>query len=627
MIKSCTPQSDMDCYINGHWKKMKRLNNIVETNNFLIIQDRLDREIEKMVWETFINSSIDAFKKSYYAPKNYTNLRKIINSIKEMETVTDLANLVSYLTRCGINTFFDLNVGVHYRDPKVYTLGIREYDLTLEIPENYKESEKIIRFKRLLCMTCNFLDKVCDVHVDRGTFIDSVLIFESMMSKLNMKMEDYLDPYIISNSISYREFLEIYDCHDFWKTVFEPIGLPKEIIITFENKKFIEFIPKLIDFFKENGLLIIKNQLIWKVIKYFGIHTKFAEYILDVIPSGLEKKEVFINTIYTFFGQDIEDIIIKKKLTPEIDQDISTIFAKLKSDCIQRISRTPIFEESTIKGCLKKLESLDVVIGKQEKRFDLITTYPTLLENDLFFNLISLEQNLFSHRMRNIGQPTNRKFLNYNSEVFTFHVNAYYDPLTNMIYIPYGILQEPFYSINYSLERKYGGIGAIIGHEMMHSFDVAGSKYDDRGVLRDWWTDSDRKRYNLETDKIRRHYLKLLGLGKDKMDIDKMTMGENMADILGLKVAYNSLSELIKGKEKEIQREMLKIFFYTWAIIFRSAYRPEVVEILKKQDVHSQAGVRINGPLAHINEYYELFHVKSSDANYLHYEDRCKFMD
>ena len=204
-------------------------------------------------------------------------------------------------------------------------------------------------------------------------------------------------------------------------------------------------------------------------------------------------------------------------------------------------------------------------------------------------------------------------------------VNAYYSPLLNEIVFPAAILQPPFFNMDADDAVNYGAIGAVIGHEMGHGFDDKGSKYDGNGELRNWWTDSDRKKFEERTKKLIDQYNGYTVVDGTPVN-GEFTQGENIGDLAGIVIAYKAYQLSKKGKEApEIdglsgdQR-----FFYGWATIWGSKSTDEQLIRQIKTDPHSPGEFRANGPLVSMPEFINLYKIKKGDGMFIDPNDRVK---
>ena len=205
-------------------------------------------------------------------------------------------------------------------------------------------------------------------------------------------------------------------------------------------------------------------------------------------------------------------------------------------------------------------------------------------------------------------------------------VNAYYNPTWNEIVFPAGILQPPFYNYKADAAVNYGGIGAVIGHEISHGFDDQGSRYDADGNLQNWWQDEDLKNFQERTGKLVAQYDAYEPLEGVNVQ-GKLTLGENIGDLGGLLVAYDGLQRHLQehGRPEDIDGfSPEQRFFISWATIWRMKSRDEALRTQIQTDPHSPAQYRGNGPLVNIDAFYEAFDVKEGDQMYKAPEDRVR---
>ena len=191
-------------------------------------------------------------------------------------------------------------------------------------------------------------------------------------------------------------------------------------------------------------------------------------------------------------------------------------------------------------------------------------------------------------------------------------VNAYYDPQQNQIVFPAAILQAPFYSLDQSSSANYGGIGAVIAHEISHAFDTNGASFDENGSLNDWWTEEDYEAFKERTQKVVDEFDGLDSYGA-KVN-GKLTVSENVADLGGVAAALAAAK-----RDADFSAED---FFESWATIWRQKARPEIMQLLAASDVHGPAKFRVNVTVSNFDDFYTTFDVQPSDKMYRAPEDR-----
>ena len=301
----------------------------------------------------------------------------------------------------------------------------------------------------------------------------------------------------------------------------------------------------------------------------------------------------------------------KKRMT-EIVRNLQTALG-------QRISETTWMSDATKAQAKDKLENFIVKIGYTDKWRD----YSKLVVNDtlsLYENLANISEYFLIDKLnRKVGKPIDKSEWLMSPQT----INAYYNPTTNEICFPAGILQPPFFDPESDDAINYGAIGAVIGHEMTHGFDDQGCQFDKTGEQRNWWTDADKTAYEKRT-KVLEDYFSAFEIAEGKTINGKMTLGENIGDNGGLHVALRamhndgSMAADIDGLSAD-QR-----FFLGWARIWASNDRPEYADMLLKMDVHSPNKARVNGALPHIDEWYTAFNIKKSDPLFLPKNKRAR---
>ena len=204
-------------------------------------------------------------------------------------------------------------------------------------------------------------------------------------------------------------------------------------------------------------------------------------------------------------------------------------------------------------------------------------------------------------------------------------VNAYYNPSKNEIVFPAAILQPPFFTADADDAVNYGGIGAVIGHEISHGFDDQGSKYDGDGNLQNWWTDEDRKAFDELTGRLVSQFEGYEALPGKNLN-GKLTLGENIADLSGMAIAYKAYMLSLDGKKPPVidGNTGAQRFFLGWAQIWRRLYRESELVRRLVIDPHSPSEFRANGPIGNLNAFYEAFDVKPGDKLYKKPEDRIQ---
>jgi putative endopeptidase len=323
-------------------------------------------------------------------------------------------------------------------------------------------------------------------------------------------------------------------------------------------------------------------------------------------------------------GEALGQLYVAEKFPPEAKAKAQAMIKNVLSAFGERIKALPWMEEETKRGALEKLGTTTVKIGYPDKWEDysaMVIKSPAEGGNH-FENMKNAEKWEVAKNFADYGQPVDKSRWGMSPQT----VNAYFNPLYNEIVFPAAILQPPFYDYKADEAINYGGIGAVIGHEISHSFDDSGARYDKDGNLNNWWTEIDLERFTELGNNLANQYSALEPLPGVFVD-GKFTLGENIGDLGGVNAAYDGLKiflkengdpGLIDGYTPE-QR-----FFISWGTIWRTKARDEAIKNQVKTDPHAPGHYRAYVPLQNVDAFYEAFDIKEGDKLYIQPEERVK---
>jgi len=318
-------------------------------------------------------------------------------------------------------------------------------------------------------------------------------------------------------------------------------------------------------------------------------------------------------------GEAFGQLYVDRAFSPEAKAKAKQMVENLRAAYAERIRATDWMSETTKKEALVKLNAFVVKIGYPDKWKDyskLSITRQSYLQNLMAARVWATDDNLSK-----FGKPIDRTEWGMTPPT----VNAYYSPPKNEIVFPAGILQAPFYDPKADDAVNYGGIGAVIGHEMTHGFDDQGRQFDSQGNLRDWWTKEDAEKFNAKAAVVGKQYDAFMPL--DSVHVNgKLTMGENLADLGGLTIAYQAFQKTpqFKAAQKIDGFTPAQRFFLAWGQIWRTNIRPEAARQQVQTDPHSPAQFRTNGPLMNMPEFFEAFGCKENDKMVRGVSDRSR---
>lgn len=331
------------------------------------------------------------------------------------------------------------------------------------------------------------------------------------------------------------------------------------------------------------------------------------------------RKERMSGMVDGSIGELLGQLYVEKYFTPAAKQYMVNLVNNLKVTLGERIQHLDWMSDATKEKALKKLAAFKVKIGYPDKW----QTYAGLEidRNDYAGNLRRISKWRYDYGVSQINKPVDRARWGMTPPT----VNASYSPTNNDITFPAGILQFPFFDFGADDAVNYGGIGAVIGHEMTHGFDDQGRQYDGDGTLRDWWTKDDADKFKSRADQVVAQYNAFTVV--DTIHVNgKLTLGENLADLGGLNVAYAAFKKTKQGQSNTKIDGFTpdQRFFLSWAQVWRGSQRPESAAQRIKTDPHSPEQYRCNAPIANIDAWYAAFNIQPGDKNYKKPEDRIR---
>jgi putative endopeptidase len=301
-------------------------------------------------------------------------------------------------------------------------------------------------------------------------------------------------------------------------------------------------------------------------------------------------------------GMALGKLFVEASFPPEAKARSLVLINNVKAALLERLKAASWMTEETRKRSLEKLAGIDVKIGYPEKWRDY--TGSEVGPGNFVENWLAASRFEQAREIARLGKEVDR------SEwlMAPYIVNAYYNPAANEIVFPAAILQPPYFDAKADDPLNYGGIGMVIGHEITHGFDDRGRRFDKDGNLTDWWTEEDSKRYNARAEIIERQYGAMEPVDGVQPN-GKLTLGENISDIGGLKIAYDAMQIALKGKPRAKIEGFTpeQRFFIAWAQAWRDMTRPEQERQYLLADGHSLSRFRVRGPVAHMPEFAKAF--------------------
>lgn len=620
MIQKDLIKDDLYAAVNGEWLKKAvipedrpRIGGF--TDLVIGVEDTLIKDFNELKDPKDVQ--MKEFLKYYNMTKDFKtrnkdglkDIKKYIEKIEKLKDFSDLQELNKEWTLKGFDLLYDFSVYPDMSDAttNVLYLGIP----SIILPEKGYYDENNEDGKRLIEVYKGMLDKILDIYSyskeEKEKLINNTITFDKMMAKYIKTSVELADYPKLNNPRTMEEVNKYSKVLNFEKIVFELIEAKPEKIIV-EQPVFYEAYN---EFVNENNFELIKSWLIIKLIlgessnltselkQLGGIYGRALSGTSKELP--IEKyayyhaTSMFSEVISVYYGEKYFGKLAKKDVKEMVESMIK-VYEK-------RLNENTWLKEETRKYAIKKLETLEILVGYPEI-YDEVYNKLKVDENDTFFNnTIKMTEIFVKHALEKWNKPVKRLEWGMSSNT----VNAYYNPSLNHICFPAAILQKPFYSLDQSKSENYGGIGAVIGHEISHAFDNNGSQFDAEGNMKNWWTKEDYEIFDNKA-KAMIELFDGIAFGKGKIN-GKLTVSENIADAGGLSCALEALKNSGENNYQD--------FFINWARVWRIKARPEYMDMIIKIDVHAPGELRANIQPRNLDEFYKAFDIKETDKMYL----------
>ena len=640
MDLSVKPGDDFFTYANGSWLKSNAIPaketrwgsfNILEQEN----TNRLLSLLKEVCESTHPAGSLEQRVGDLYASGmdslsieklGYNPITADLQRIDKVDGIDGVINETVYERTHGLGgTLFGFNVSQDPKHVTKYIVKISQGGTSLPDRDYYIKTDA--RTKKIQDA---YKQYIIALFTLTGTSVDvaeknAVTIFniEAALAKAQLSRVALRDPNITYNKFAVADFSKTTP-HLNWVSLLPALQVAGQDTLIVGEPAF---------FKTEDDLLAAtpvddwKVYLKWNILKGSAgaLSSPFvkASFIFNSALSGQKvqtpRNERISGLVDGSLGELLGQLYVAKYFTPAAKAYMVDLVNNLKVTLGERIQNLAWTSDETKAKALKKLNAFTVKIGYPDKW--LAYEGLTIDRNDYMGNLQRLGMWRYNYMVSQINKPVDKTRWGMSPPT----VNAYYSPVNNEIVFPAGILQFPFFDFGADDAVNYGGIGAVIGHEMTHGFDDQGRQYDADGTLRDWWTKDDADKFRSRADQVVAQYNGFTVL--DTLHVNgKLTLGENLADLGGLNVAYAAFKKTKQGQStKKIDGFTAdQRFFLSWAQVWRGSQRPEAAAQRILTDPHSPEQYRTNAPITNIDAWYAAFNIQPGDKMYKKPEDRTK---
>lgn len=634
MDQSVKPGDDFYRYANGTWLK----NNPVPPEYsrwgaFSEITSNNDKIIKSILIEcangTFPQGSnqqkigdlyFTAMDTMRIENDRFNPLIPYFNKIDAVQSTDDLLKTIAFLQMNGIGNSFGVFAGQDDKNsanviPNFYQGGLTLFDRDYYLKEDDRSKE--IRQKYIEHTAKMFMFTGLDEATSKN-YAERILAFETEWAKNFMPRVAMRNPDSTYHKMTIDEFRAMTPNIN-WTAYFNETGASNSIFdngINVGTPRFFQFLDgkfaagtSVIDDWK----IYLKWKLITSTADYLS--SDFANEDFDFFSrylSGIQQQQPrwkealgFVNGT---MAEALGKLYVDKAFSPEAKAKVNAMVQNILATLKETIAGLDWMSQQTKEKAFKKLSTFKVKMGYPDKWKD-FSALEINRTNTLFENMLNSRRFNYKRNMNKIGKPVDREEWG----MFPHLVNASYNPAKNDITFPAGILQPPFFDPNADDALNYGGIGGVIGHEITHGFDDAGRRYDADGNLVDWWTEQDAKNYIQRADMVVEQFNGYVAV--DTLHVNgELTLGENLADLGGMAIAYKAFLKTLKGNEPKIDGFTPKQrFFLSWATVWRDNMTDQERRLRLKTDPHSPGKFRGYAPLTNFQPFYDAFGIKDTD--------------
>lgn len=536
------------------------------------------------------------------------SIRWYLDRIDGIDSPASLAQVVADLHMINVDVMFGLGAEADF-DNSTETITFMAPG-GLGLPEKdyyFREDEESVKLRvQYVEHMTRMLELAGSTSLNATAAAERIYGLELQLAEHTLAALEYRDPQVLSNKIPSSELsLEVVPNFD-WSTYMQAIGVDQQPVVNLVGPKFYRNL---------NTLLGSEDLGTWKEYLRWHLITRSAPFLSEVFVeedfdfytrklSGAEinqeRWERVLGSANGAMGDALGQAFVKETFSPEAKEVALVMVGDLLDAFGSRLSQLEWMSDETKVRAHEKLASFTVKIGYPDKWRD----YSALkMDHESWIGNV-FAANRFNNQfgLAKIGKPVDKAEWGMSPQT----VNAYYNPLANEIVFPAAILQAPFFSLDQTLAENYGSMGAIIGHEITHGFDDMGSQFDASGNLSNWWTETDREEFDRRTAILVEQFDSYVAV--DDLHVNgSLTLGENIADLGGVQMAYLALQ--MRESLTSEQPNSDQVFFMAWARSWRENARPEGLKLQINTDSHSPNHFRANGPLSNFPAFAEAFNL------------------
>jgi putative endopeptidase len=642
MDTSVSPKENFYDYVNGNWTKTntipddetrwggfgvlrkstrKDVLDIIKTSKeFGTYAEGTDQKKALLVFESELDTL--ARNKAGIDP-----IKPLLKSINTIQSINDMQTV--YATTTGVSApFAGIGANADLNDSKINTAWVYPAGLGLQrdyyLDQDTKSQEIREQYTNHVARMLGFVgysDK------DAANAAKRILELETKLAKPRLDKVQSRDIRNFNNPRTLKELSAMTPLID-WGKFTKDLGVtaPLESVLVMQPT----YMAALNTFLTNTSIDDIKILMTWSTINnaagYLTTEIETANWefyskTLNGSKAQREAEERALGTVNGSVGEAIGKLYVEAKFPPEAKEKAEKMIANVIKAFQNRIEVLDWMSDTTKAKAIEKLDKFTVKIAYPDEWED-YSELQVLEGNSFAENMMAVSSWSNKENISQIGQPVDKAEWGMPPQT----VNAYFNPLNNEIVFPAAILQPPFYNFTADEAVNYGGIGAVIGHEISHAFDDSGARFDGDGNVNNWWTDKDLVEFEKRGNALAEQYSAIEVL--DSVYINgKFTLGENIGDLGGVLGAYDGLQLYMNenGRPENIDGFTAEQrFFMSWATVWRTLTREDALRTQIKTDPHSPGIQRATQPLKNVDAFYTAFDIQEGDKMYLPKEQRVR---
>ena len=635
------PGNDFNRFVNGRWLDSYQLKDY-ETSygSFNMLRDQSEAQVHAIIEELQQRKDLapgsEAQKvRDYYASymdratrdaAGIKPLQPVLDKIAAIKSKGALIAAFGNADLDGSNAPLQLGVDLDRKDPDKYLVGMRVGGLGLPDRDYYLNQDA-----RFVAIRAAYLDHIQRMLgfagvKDARARAEAVLALETELAKPMWERAQLRDRDKTYNVATFAELVKQYPGYD-WAAQAKAQGMPALDRVNVFTPSAVQ---PVIDVIAKTPLPVWRDYLTFHAVRNNApllskdIDDAAFAFNGTVLSGQKAQREDWKRAVATVgdtngLGDALGKLYVERHFSPQAKAAMQQLVENLRKALRANIAKIDWMGEATKAEAYHKLETFRPKVGYPDKWRDYSSV--TIVPGNLMANTMQMRRYNRNDENRRIGTKPDRDEWFMTPQT----VNAYYNSTFNEIVFPAAILQAPFFDLNADPAVNYGGIGAVIGHEMGHGFDDQGSKSDFAGIQRNWWTDADRAGFEQRTKALGAQYNAFCPLPGTCVN-GSLTMGENIGDLSGISTAYTAYQLSLGGKPAPVIDGLTgdQRFFLSWGQVWKGKYRDEALVNLIKTNPHSPSQYRANGPLRNFDPWYQAFDVKPGDAMYLAPDQRVR---